>query len=184
MPRCSTKICILASPHVQQRFVLELILEWSYLVQCNKFIALWSAIALKKACYVTVLKSYISYFCKFSRYMIHMYPDDQHMNSYVNITYMCEKTLTPRKNDKWKQCDTKHKPHIFILQNKIYSVLCSSSPRASDCIALKAHFTFIVGIHICQKRCSILGGSPDIQCFTIHNTITYYWQTSQVSSRQ
>jgi hypothetical protein len=38
-------------------------------------------------------------------------------------------------------------------------------------IALKAHFTFIVGISIYQKRCSILGGSPDIQSFT--NTIRY-----------
>ncbi len=55
-------------------------------------------------------------------------------------------------------------------------------------IALKAHFTFIVGISIYQKRCSILGGSPDIQSFTItesqypklynHNTISYHTRLS------
>ena len=41
-------------------------------------------------------------------------------------------------------------------------------------IALKAHFTFIVGISIYQKRCSILGGSPDIQS----STITIHYRTS------
>jgi hypothetical protein len=42
-------------------------------------------------------------------------------------------------------------------------------------ITLKAHFTFIVGISIYQKRCSILGGDPDrYPKLYNHNRISYY----------
>ncbi len=31
---------------------------------------------------------------------------------------MCEKTLTPWKNDKWEQCDTKHKHTSLFNKTK------------------------------------------------------------------
>ncbi len=59
---------------------------------------------------------------------------ENNRNIYIVRKYVCVgKTPTPWRNDKWERCDTKHKTHTFIYQNKIYSVLCSSSPRASEC---------------------------------------------------
>ncbi len=70
----------------------------------------------------------------------------------------------------------------FIALYNVIALKCAFSLSHLHCvrfecdklhfIALKAHFTFIVGISIYQKRCTIiLGGSPDIQSFTI--TIGY-----------
>jgi hypothetical protein len=69
-------------------------IEWLYCVRCDKFIALWSAIALK---------------CAFSL---------SHAN---HVRYACDKL------------------HF---------------------IALKAHFMFFVGIHICHWGGRNLGGIP------------------------
>jgi hypothetical protein len=80
-----------------QSFILSMIadlLEWLYCVRCNKFIALWSAIALK---------------CAFSL---------SHAN---HVQYACDKL------------------HF---------------------IALKGHFIFFVGIHICHWGGRNLGGIP------------------------
>ena len=40
---------------------------------------------------------------------------------YGNSVRMSVKTLTPLRNDKWEQCDTKHKTHKIIQQEKKYS---------------------------------------------------------------
>ncbi len=57
---------------------------------------------------------------------------ENNRNIYIVRKYMCVKTPNPRRNDKWERCDTNHKTHKFIYQ-KNFSVLCSSSPYASEC---------------------------------------------------